>query len=91
MARGLDGLAKGGTNYLVTISLGSAAMSHFGTDADFSDMNPDDDALPHEHCQCVHELQKSIKTLRSELSASRLKTHHLRSNFGKRRTEKILV
>ena len=74
-----------------TTSSGDTAVSHFGTDADFSDMKPDDADLPHEHCQCVQELQESIKTLRSELSALLLKTNLLRSNFSKRRTEKILV
>ena len=48
----------------------------FGTDADLSDMNPDAD-VPHEHCQFVQELEESMKTLRSKLSASLLKTNDL--------------
>ena len=39
-------------------------------------MNPDDD-VPHEHCQYVQELEESMRTLRSELSALLLKTNEL--------------
>ena len=46
-----------------TTSSGDTAVSHFGTDADFLDMNK--------------ELQESMKTLGNELSASLLKTNQL--------------
>ena len=74
-----------------TASSGSAAVSHFGTDADFSDMSPDDADLPHEHCQCVQDLQGSIKTLRSELSASLLKTNQLIQQLQQEKNRKDLV
>ena len=74
-----------------TASSGSAAVSHFGTDADFSDMSPDDADLPHEHCQCVQDLQGSIKALRSELSASLLKTNQLIQQLQQQKNRKDLV
>ena len=55
---------------LPTTSSGDTAVSSFNTDANLSDVNPDDADLPNEHCQCAHKLQESIKTLRSKLSAS---------------------
>ena len=60
-----------------TRSSGDTAVSHFSTDVDFSDINPDDADLPNGNCQCVQDLQESIKTLRSELSVSLLKTNQL--------------
>ena len=71
-----------------TTSSGDTAVSHFGTDADFSDMNSDDTDLPHEHCQCVQDLQESIKTLRSELSASLLKTNQLMQQLQQEKNRK---
>ena len=71
-----------------TTSSGDTAVSHFGTDADFSDMNSDDADLPHEHCQCVQDLQESIKTLRSELSASLLKSNQLMQQLQQEKNRK---
>ena len=52
----------------------TTAVSHFGTDTDLSDVNSHDADLPLEHYQCVQELQESMMTSRSELSALFLKT-----------------
>ena len=52
-------------------------------------MNPDDDDLPHKHCQCVQELQESIQTLRSELSASLLQTNQLAQQLQQEKNRKM--
>ena len=49
-------------------------MSHFGTDADFLDVN--------------QELQESMKTLGNELSASLLKTNQLTQQLQREKNRK---